>query len=583
MGQTGSSLKQMALQTSELFPLRDKLTSISPGGGKGGRRAEGSKWLSWLSGSVLIGCLVGLPGESARAQSGKDMELRVGVVQRFGSKPSDQLTLKATEGDRLILGFQGNDGQPIAVQASEVKLEIQMKPLSAPVVEERVVLGSYRSFENAEDRANEWRAKGIEVEISQPRRWQVWAKRATYSTPLLRRLLVESLRQQGYETAYLETNILKQVPQATLVVNGQRYDREQVEIASSSGAIAVKRGKDERSERLYGGRLHLQPNAYGTYTLVNEVPLETYLRGVVPYEIGAEAPYASMEAQAIIARTYALRNLRRFAVDNYQLCADTECQVYKGVSETWPQVDRAIANTAGQVLTYQNELVDALYFSSSGGVTASFSDVWHGADRPYLQAVVDSANNIWNLSEQSLAIESNFRRFINLTKGFNGDDWEVFRWREPSSLAQMNKNLKEYLKEKKHPLANFQTIKDVQVVKRAPSGRVLKLAVTTDRGRVELEKDEIFRGFYAPLSTLFYVEPIYQPEKVLWGFAFVGGGFGHGVGLSQSGSYKLAEIGWSSSRILSFYYPGTSIQPISEAIALWRDPAIDATQPSASN
>ena len=73
--------------------------------------------------------------------------------------------------------------------------------------------------------------------------------------------------------------------------------------------------KSEKPEnaRLYAGQLNLQPNAYGTYTLVNKVPLETYLRGVVPYEIGTNAPKAAMEAQAIIARTYALRNLRRFA------------------------------------------------------------------------------------------------------------------------------------------------------------------------------------------------------------------------------------------------------------------------------
>lgn len=554
----------MLKSVSELSVLRDKVTYITT--------SESKKWLGWLSGSVLIASLVVFSAEPTQGQTGKDIELRVGIVQRFGSKPDDRLILKAKKGERLILRFKGNDGQPLTIEASEVKLEIQKKRLSAPVIEERVVLGTYRSFENAEESANQWRAKGIEVEISQPQRWQVWAKRATYSTPLLRRLLMQSLRKNGYEIPYLQTNILKEVPQAILLVNGQRYDREQIEIVSSAGAISVKRGKQEEWERLYAGSLHLQPNAYGTYTLVNEVPLETYLRGVVPYEIGASAPYAALEAQAIIARTYALRNLRRFAVDNYQLCADTQCQVYKGIGETWPQVERAIANTAGLVLTYENELVDALYFSSSGGVTAAFSDMWHGDDRPYLRAVLDSANNIWNLSAQSLAVESNFRRFINLTKGFNGDNWDVFRWREFSSLAQMNKNLKDYLKEKKHPLANFKTIQDVKVVERAPSGRVLKLSVTTDKGLVELEKDEILRGFYAPLSTLFYLEPIYQSEKVLWGFAFVGGGFGHGVGLSQTGAYTLADKGWSSARILSFYYPGTLIQPISEAITFWREP-----------
>ncbi|HEY9654691.1 MAG TPA: amidase, partial [Crinalium sp.] len=71
-------------------------------------------------------------------------------------------------------------------------------------------------------------------------------------------------------------------------------------------------------------------------------------------------------------------------------------------------------------------------------------------------------------------------------------------------------------------------------------------------------------------STLFYVEPLYGPNKTLQGYSFVGGGFGHGVGLSQTGTYHLGKLGWSSDRILSFYYPGTQLRPISDAITFWR-------------
>ncbi len=297
------------------------------------------------------------------------------------------------------------------------------------------------------------------------------------------------------------------------------------------------------------------------------------MRGVVPHEVGAGAPNAALEAQAIIARTYVLRNLRRFAVDDYQICADTQCQVYKGIGDTWPPADRAIAATAGKVLTYNNELVDALYSSTTGGVTAPFSDMWDGADRPYLQAVIDSVSNIWDLSKMNLSSEENFRKFISLQTGFNEEDWDgLFRWRETSLMPRLNQDLRKYLERQKHPLVNFKTIQLLEVVERSPAGRVIALNVTTDQGPLVLRKDEILQAFSAPLSTLFYLEPIYGADKTLKGYVFVGGGFGHGVGLSQTGSHRLANLGWSSDRILNFYYPGSQLRSINDGIVFWQDP-----------
>ena len=521
-------------------------------------------WSRLSYSAVTMFCLLGLNAASGAAKI-SDMELKIGIVQRFGDEPTDQLNLQATPGDRLTLRFvNGNKQQTLKV--STVKLEVVMQPLIAPVVEEQVVLSTHRSFEAAEYSANQWRQRGIEVEIAQPERWQVWAKREVYNTPLLRRLLLQSVQASGVRTAYVDTQILQQVPQAKWVVNGSSYSILPLEITADKDLIQVKQGKDERFGSLYAGRLRLQPNAYGTYTLVNDVPLETYLRGVVPHEIGANAPYAAVEAQAIIARTYSLQNLRRFAVDGYELCADTHCQVYKGLSGTVPNTDQAIAATRGQVLTYQNQLVDALYSSTTGGVTAAFSDVWNGKDRPYLQPVVDAASNIWNLSRQSLADEKNFQRFINLRQGFNETGSYMFRWRKESSMEDITKDLQHFLEVNKSPVANFKTIQQMQVVQRSPAGRILKMAVQTDRGIFALEKDEVRNAFAAPRSTLYYLEPLNKGKNTLWGYAFVGGGLGHGVGLSQIGSQELAKLGWSSSRILKFYYPGTQIQILGDAI-----------------
>ncbi len=556
-------------------------------------------------------CLLGLTGASDPASQTKDVDLRIGIVQRFGDKPTEQLLLEPTPGDRLQLRFKAGNGEQTLVTDQPVKLETVMQALPQPVVEEQVVLGTYRTYESAEDSAQTWLNQGIEVEIAQPERWQVWAKRSVYNTPLLRRWLLQSVQATGNNTAYLDTKILRQVPQVSWVVNGNRYSRNHLEISTLKNLIlvggnhplkgwgtkkadllsfkgfvdnlnhlfrfgggslggegspvlsrkneAVNENQKQDLARLYAGSMELQPNAYGTYTLVNQVPLETYLRGVVPYEIGTSTPTAALEAQAILARTYVLRNLRRFAIDDYQLCADTHCQVYYGLNGVAANTDQAIAATRGMVLTYENELVDALYSSTTGGVTASFSDVWNGADRPYLQPIVDAPSNIWDLSKQSLADENNFQRFISLHKGFNESDKDLFRWHKESSLEDITTGLQKFLKVKNSPYANFKTTEGMRVVERSKSGRILKLEVKTDIGTFTLYKDEVRSAFAAPISTLFYLQPLNKGDANLWGYAFIGGGLGHGVGLSQTGAQNLAKLGWSTLKILQFYYPGTEI------------------------
>jgi SpoIID/LytB domain protein len=504
----------------------------------------------------------------AKAQ---EMKLAVGIVQRFGEEPSQKLTLTSTPGDVLKVNFLKDKTQQANLQTTKLELEVREQPLQAPIVRERLILSDHATFETAEDDANRWKALGIEVEVTQPGRWQVWAKRDVYQTPLLRRLLLQSLQSQGYTTPRLETEVLSEKPIVSLVINGNRYDRSDVEISAGKNLIWVIEGENKQTKNLYGGSLNLQPNAYGTFTLVNRVPIEVYLRGVVPYEIGPEAPAQAAQAQTIIARTYALRNLRRFVADGYQLCASVHCQVYKGLNGASPRSDRAIAATKGLVLTYQNELVDALYSSTTGGVTAPFSDIWNGEERPYLKALIDSPSRPWDLAKQSLASEDAFRRFISLKDGFNESGRNVFRWRRESTIEDLSKDLRTYLERTKHPLANFTKIAKMEIIDRSPSGRILELAVTTDKGIVKLYKTEVRSAFGPPRSTLFYLEPVYNPDKTLKGYAFIGGGFGHGVGLSQYGSYNLAKLGWPAEKILSFYYPGAKVEPLNESIVLWRE------------
>jgi SpoIID/LytB domain protein len=397
----------------------------------------------------------------------------------------------------------------------------------------------------------------------------VWAKRSTYSTPLLKRLLINAIEEKGYKDVYIETAILLEKPIVTFKVGENTHQTNYLELKSARNIVQIKDGI-KGPWRNYGGTFTIQPNSYGNYTLVNKVNIETYLRGVVPHEIGANVPMAAAEAQTIIARTYALRNTRRFQADNYEMCATTHCQVYYGLTGTSPISDKAIESTKGLVLTYNNELVDALYSSTSGGVTSYFEDVWNGENRPYLKSVIDSPQQLWNLTENPLESETNFRKFINLQNGFNETGRSLFRWNRKSTLEDLTKDLQKYLERTKHPLQDFKTIKEMKIVDRSTSGRIIKMDVTTDLGVLSLAKNEVRSAFTPPRSTLFYLEPFFDQNKKLAGYAFIGGGFGHGVGLSQFGSYNLAKLGWSAQRILEFYYPGTKLQPLNNTIIFWQ-------------
>jgi SpoIID/LytB domain protein len=519
-----------------------------------------------ISGGLVGTAVFTWTGVSAIPANAKALnpDLKVGIVQRFGNTMKDKLVVQAPAGDRLTLKFSAS-GKTETQQADKVQFEIQPVALPAAQNIERVVLGNYRSFETAETSGKYWTSKGIQVELAQPEYWQVWAKRDQYDTAVSQLLVLNEIKGMGYKSAYIDRKTITERPQLSMVLQGYRYNRDEIEITAQRGVIQV-------GNKSYGGRLKFQPNAYGTYTLVNTVPLETYLRGVVPHEIGRNAPKAAIEAQTVLARTYALRNLRRFKTDNYEICADTQCQVYEGLYGTDPVADTAISATKGQVLTYNNELIDALYSSTSGGVTAAFEDVWQGQARPYLKARIDAyPSAVWNLQTQNLSDEKNFRAFIQLNKGFNEvGTSNYFRWRYDVPLAEVTKQLKEHLKKKQHPFANFKTLQSIKVTKRSPAGRVQQVQVTTDAGPLDLVKDDVLLAFDAPNSLLFYVEPQLQADrKTLKGFVFAGGGLGHGVGLSQFGSYRLGQVGLPAAKILNFYYPGTSLQPLTDKIVFW--------------
>lgn len=139
----------------------------------------------------------------------------------------------------------------------------------------------------------------------------------------------------------------------------------------------------------YRGRWLLYLNDRGKLNLINEVDLEDYLRSVVPSEMGPElyGQPEALKAQAVAARTYTLRNLAEFHDEGYDICATPRCQVYRGVSSEHPLSDRAVAETRGQVVVHEGELVDARYSATCGGHTEDVQVVFPLERAPYLRGV----------------------------------------------------------------------------------------------------------------------------------------------------------------------------------------------------
>jgi len=424
------------------------------------------------------------------------------------------------------------DAAGLAVEAPAVSLRWSRRDLAVPIQVRRLVLGPFASFESAEAEAERWRAAGAQPVVARPADWEVWA--APGSPPLPGRTPRLQERQETHSWVPL------------LVVGSTiRALRGPVRI-EAPGGLRWQGG-------VYAGPFRLQSDAHGGWTLVELVPLERYLLGVVPHEIGAGAPAAALAAQAVLARTWAVRNQHRFAVDGYHLCADTQCQVYGDPRLAGRAVARAIAATGGRVLTWQTRPIHAVYHATNGGVSAAFEEVWAGEPLPYLQPRLDGESALLAPLALTLPLDgAALQRLLRDGRWAHGADHPRFRWQrrlDGATLTAAARALE----------PGFPAVTRVRVLRRGPSGRVLALELAGPPGarRLVLERDAIRRNLRQLPSTLFAV---HAEGPGLW--RFEGGGFGHGAGLSQAGAIDLARRGWNLERILAWYYPGTELLPL---------------------
>jgi SpoIID/LytB domain protein len=304
---------------------------------------------------------------------------------------------------------------------------------------------------------------------------------------------------------------------------------------------------------VFAGPFRLQADASDRWSLVEQVLLERYLLGVVPHEIGAGSPPAALAAQAVLARTWALRNRARFAVDGYHLCADTQCQVYADPRQAGAAVRQAVAATAGRVLAWRSQPIHAVYHASNGGVAAGLEEAWDVDPVPYLRPFADGDPAF--VAQTPLPVTAaSLPALLRQAQGVYGLDHPLFRWQRTLTAAGIEAALGA------RGLAVGGAPRSLKVLERGASGRALALEIV-GKQTVVLRRDAIRRTLRTLPSTLFTLS---SSQPGVW--LVRGGGFGHGVGLSQAGAIDLARRGWSTETILKHYYPGVDLKPL-EALA----------------
>jgi len=262
----------------------------------------------------------------------------------------------------------------------------------------------------------------------------------------------------------------------------------------------------------YRGNLHLVATFEGIL-VINVLPLEDYLRGVIAEEMFANWHIEALKAQAVAARTYVLNTLDPHAP--FDICATFECQQYGGITAEHPRSDAAVAATQGMVVTYNGGFARTYYHADSGGYTASSTEVW-GETANYLIGTPDTVTTTPHR-----------------------------RWQHTINAEQVTASLQRYG-------YDVDTVQGLRILETSASGRVSKLEVNANP-TIQLAGPQLHNllrewGFKSTKFTMTSA------------VSATGDGWGHGVGMSQYGAKALAENDYTFQQILMFYYPNTQLQ-----------------------
>lgn len=315
----------------------------------------------------------------------------------------------------------------------------------------------------------------------------------------------------------------------------------------------------------YEGTLEIRRTDKGLL-LINEVDIETYLRYVVPSEMPASYQMEALKAQAVCARTYACKALEEGRMEAYYGDVDDTVafQVYNNISSQ-ERTDQAVAETAGKVMISGGQLISAYFFSTSCGHTST-DEVWNGeTTEPYLKSTY-----LLEGEERNLETEEAFASFIQTEAPSydSGETW--YRWEIsfPAELLQSRFSALD-------PQAG--TLQAIQVKKRSSGGAVEELTLLGSAKSVTLTNEYRIREWLSPgdlpvqrdgeevsgemslLPSAYFICQPQEEDGAIRSWSIQGGGYGHGVGMSQNGANQMAKEGKSWEEILRFFYQNIEI------------------------
>ena len=347
------------------------------------------------------------------------------------------------------------------------------------------------------------------------------------------------LMDAGYQSYYH--------PYVALSLDGADYqytadspELSQGELILDGGEKGITVTSIERQENppVYYGTLEIQKTPQGLL-LINELPLETYLEGVVPSEMPASYESQALMAQAVCARTYAVCQMEEGSLrQEYGADVDDSVnfQVYGNIAPT-DKTSQAVKETSGQIMCQDGSPITAYYFSTSSGKTST-DEIWGMNPSSYLKSV-----------------ECEFDQ---------NAPWSSWNVTIPWTI----------LEERTGNLTGSEALESIQVVKKSESGAVTGLQITTEDGETQLEGEYEIREFLSPLAQTItekdgstvtggsLLPSAYFQLKADKGncVEITGGGFGHGVGMSQTAANEMAKEGYSWQEILEYFFRNVTLE-----------------------
>lgn len=318
-----------------------------------------------------------------------------------------------------------------------------------------------------------------------------------------------------------------------------------------------------------------KPGSFDKLFIVNVLQLDEYLKGVVPNELPPSFGFEALKAQSVAARNYAIRPREKSYV-HFDICDSTMCQVYFGYFTENPISNKAIEETRGLLAIHNNEVITALYSSTNGGCSENyefaFSDPrtnkFPANPIPYLKSKLDIGNKI------DLSIEKNAYKFYTTKPPSFDVNSSYYRWVKSFTKEEFEKilsiNFPKFKSDKYFTKTTIPfdkpigTISNISAINRGLSGKIMELKIDTSKGYFSVKKELNIRKLLAQggkmlPSANFVIELAKDDSNNIIKITLYGGGFGHGVGMSQYGASYMSKNGYKFDQILQHYYNGTSL------------------------